>query len=104
MKKIDLKNLDELSREIRMQNERKGFITNWECLPAKLMLIVTEVAEAMEAYRDQDRAEVIHELCDVLVRTFDLLGALDCSVSKELGKVLENNEKRPYRHGRKIGL
>jgi len=53
-------------------------------VPEKLMLIVSEVAEAMEGDRKGLQDDKLPqysmlrvELCDVLIRTFDLLGKLD---------------------------
>lgn len=59
-------------------------ITPTKNVPEKLMLIVTEVAEAMEAHRKglmddklPHHTGVRVELCDTIIRCFDLLGALD---------------------------
>jgi len=40
-----------LAIQIAQWRKRKGFSTNWIIVPEKLMLIVTELSEAMEAYR-----------------------------------------------------
>ena len=45
--------LNELAREIRRNNEKKGFIWNIETdIPVCLCLIHSEISEALEAYRD----------------------------------------------------
>lgn len=67
---------------------------------AVLMLIVTEVAEAAEAYRQHDRKGFGRELIDVLIRTLDLLAATDTDIDKVLGDVMTANETRPHLHGK----
>lgn len=44
--------LNKAGRDVAAWSESKGFETGWGNLPEKLMLIVTEVSEAMEAFRD----------------------------------------------------
>ena len=55
-----------------------------DVLPEKLMLMVTEVAEAMEAHRKglmddklPHHTGVRVEICDAIIRGFDLLGRID---------------------------
>lgn len=43
--------LNTLCLEIKAWREEKHFDTNWLNVPEKLMLVVTELAEAMEEYR-----------------------------------------------------
>ena len=42
--------LNDLAEAIAVWREEKGFATNWRNVPEKLMLTVTELAEAMEDY------------------------------------------------------
>lgn len=48
---LDQTELARLVAEIVSWRQRKGFRTDWLNVPEKLMLIVTELSEAMEAYR-----------------------------------------------------
>lgn len=43
--------LNYMAREIAKWSEGKGWVTNWRNVPEKLMLVVTELAEAMESLK-----------------------------------------------------
>ncbi|MCK5581671.1 MAG: hypothetical protein KAJ18_10425 [Candidatus Omnitrophica bacterium] len=64
------------------------------------MLIVTELAEAMEAHRKQDDDNFKEELADVFIRLFDLCGGLDIDIEAEIVKKSAKNKDRPYKHGK----
>lgn len=72
-----------------------------EMVPTKLMLIVSEVAEGMEARRKglkdshlphRDGLEV--ELADAVIRAFDLAGMLGYDLGAAIKEKLEYNAKR----------
>lgn len=84
------------------------------------MLIVTEVAEAMEDWRvqppeDWSRTDLKDphnpekpvglaiELIDVLVRVLDLAGHMKIDLEKALEVKSNYNSTRPFRHGGKRG-
>jgi len=79
----------------------------------KLMLCVTELAEAAEDYRrggDMTTALVgpkakpcgfPTELADTVIRIFDLAGALGIDLEAEIMQKLDYNEGREHRHGGK---
>lgn len=99
-------------------------------VPELLMLIVTEVAEGMEEYRngkpdlyydssnyDRGRGTFIifdtvdperkpeglaAELADVIIRICNMAGSLDLPLEKALAAKLSYNKTRPYRHGGKV--
>ena len=105
---------------------KKRFTTCWGNVPEKLMLTVTELSEAMEAYRKipaliqlvlghkvamrkfysgpmyQKHKEVLdnfnEELADVAIRLFDLAGSLQIDLEKEIRKKMKTNETRPQMH------
>jgi NTP pyrophosphatase (non-canonical NTP hydrolase) len=74
-----------------------------------LMLVVTEVAEAMEAYRDGDPpsekldgyGRIEEELADAIIRILDLAGGMGWEIEGALRAKMAYNERRPYRHGGK---
>lgn len=66
----------------------------------KLMLVVTEVAEAAEAVRTGDEENLKEELADVLIRVFDLCGANGYNMDEVVQAKMEKNEKRPRMHGK----
>jgi NTP pyrophosphatase (non-canonical NTP hydrolase) len=92
-------------------------------IPEKLMLIVTEVAEAMEDYRNglMDLQHIEYEggmwippsvgspkpvgfpseLADIVIRCYDLAGALNIDLNEVIEIKHKFNELRSYRHGGK---
>ncbi len=77
----------------------------------KLMLIVTEAAEAAEDVRD-GKLETYwdakgkpcglpSELADIAIRVLQLCSMLGIDLGQEMGTKMEYNYTRPYRHGGK---
>lgn len=64
------------------------------------MLIVTELSEAMESYRNRDDENFKEEIADTFIRLFDLCGGLDIDIEREILKKMQKNKKRPYKHGK----
>lgn len=92
--------LNELSKQVTVWRKKKGFKTSWKNMPEKLMLVVTEVSEAMEAYRHEDKANFAEELSDTFIRLCDICGALEIDIESEIEKKMAYNEKRPFKHGK----
>lgn len=68
----------------------------------KLLLIHSEVSEAVEAYREGSETGFREELADVAIRLFDLWGAgLEGSFEAVIQHKHEVNKDRLYRHGGK---
>lgn len=84
-----------------------------------LMLMVTELAEAMEEHRaGRGLDEIWHqpeghpkagkpegipvELADVIIRICDLAGHHKIPLNRALREKLAYNKTRPYRHGNKV--
>ena len=78
----------------------KGFWDEKRNTGEALMLVVTELAEAMEAHRKQDDANFREELADTFIRLFDMCGGMDIDVEAEILKKCEKNKLRPYKHGK----
>jgi NTP pyrophosphatase (non-canonical NTP hydrolase) len=79
-----------------------------------LMLIVTEVAEAMEDYRDGNMWEAIpnedppgkptgfvSEIADIVIRIGDLCGYLGIDLDGAVQRKMAYNATRSHRHGGK---
>ncbi len=74
-----------------------------------LMLMVTELAEAMEAYRDgnpeSDKipgySKLEEELADVIIRVLDFAGGAELDIEGAVMAKMAYNDTRPYRHGGK---
>ncbi len=80
--------------------KEKGFWDKERNIGEALMLIVTELAEAMEGYRHQDHDNFREELADTFIRLFDLCGGLEIDIEAEIVKKAEKNKLRPYKHGK----
>lgn len=80
--------------------------------PELLMLIVSEAAEALEAFRDDrmglwfrddGKPEGIgSELADIVIRVGDMAGALGIDLDAAVAGKMKWNRSRPYRHGGKL--
>lgn len=70
-------------------------------VPAVLALIHSEVSEALEAFRKDDRDNFAEELADVVIRTLDCAGGLGIDLEKAVLAKLEKNRGRGFRHGGK---
>lgn len=84
------------------------FIEHPQLVATKLVLLHSEVSEAMEALRNQDIKNFHEEMIDIFIRWCDLaniiaqqdnLGEL---LRKKLTKKLTKNARRGYRHGGKV--
>ena len=92
--------MNELAKEIAAWRDKKGFVTNWENMPEKLMLVVTELSEAMEAYRHYDHKEFETEIADTFIRLFDICGSINLDIETAIKEKMEVNKQRPFKHGK----
>ena len=122
-------NLNELAAEIHAENKLRGFDVSNEPFAQSAMLIVTELAEAVEAdrsakcacmdwienaypesedcepefceaFRNKIKDTVEDELADVLIRLLDLTAALDIDIDKHVRLKRRYNKSRPWKHGK----
>ena len=102
MQTTDIKSmsLNELCSFCHSIAKEKGFWEKERNIGEALMLIVTELAEAMEGYRHQDHDNFREELADTFIRLFDLCGGLGIDIEAEIIKKAEKNKSRPYKHGK----
>ena len=94
------RSLNELAAVCHGIAREKGFWDEERNIGEILMLIVTELAEAMEAHRKQDEANFKEELADTFIRLLDLCGGLKIDIEEEIYQKSLVNKKRPYKHGK----
>ena len=94
------RSLNELAQLCHRIAKEKGFWDEERNIGEALMLIVTELAEAMEGYRHQDDANFREELADAFIRLLDLCGGLNIDIEEEIYQKAIVNKKRPYKHGK----
>jgi len=75
----------------------------------KLMLMVTELAEAMESLRNtgveahfEGEGNIIEELADTEIRIKDTAHMLGGGLGKSEIDKIRTNDNRPYKHGRQL--
>jgi NTP pyrophosphatase (non-canonical NTP hydrolase) len=100
--------LGKLAKETRKINEANGWkVTqpeDWNDtykIPAILCLIHSEVSEALEDFRKNNREHFAEEIADVMIRCLDLCAGQNIDIEKEILAKLEKNKLRGFRHGGK---
>jgi NTP pyrophosphatase (non-canonical NTP hydrolase) len=119
--------LNALAADIHNNAAAHGWWDEKRTLPEILMLCVSELAEALELYRDdmpalyflRDEADekvvttdfskhegqkpqgVAVELADTIIRVLDYCGHEDIDIDSAIRMKHEYNKSRPYRHGGK---
>ena len=100
---------DELAEQIHKNAVDKGF---WDrtvdpiFVAKQMMMIVSEVVEAMEALRkEMDPDQMSDEFADIIIRTLDLYagiaeaGYVKKSLDYAIKEKMERNTHRPKKHG-----
>ena len=67
-----------------------------------LALIHSEVSEALEEVRDDNKDTFSIEIADVFIRLFHLCGDLNIDIEKAIETKMKKNTTRAKKHGRKI--
>jgi len=115
--------LNELRDKIHENAKAHGFYDDETVnIPEKLMLIVSELGEAMEAYRKDNYAKLVDpdfhfgktisfedfikdtfedEIADTLIRILDLCGYMKIDIENHVAMKMKYNATRPYKHGKK---
>ena len=99
-KKISEMTLNELCDHCHAIAKSKGFWDEERNIGEALMLVVTEIAEAMEGYRHQDEDNFREEIADAFIRLFDFCGGMKIDIADDIEKKSNINKKRPYKHGK----
>jgi len=95
--------IDDLVEESQATANKQGLITQWESdgTPKNIMWAVSELGEAFEAWRDDDKDLFLEEIADTFITLAHLVGDLNL---KErfltiLNWKLAYNRTRPEKHG-----
>lgn len=103
-----MQDLNELANEIREINRANGWnVTkpeDWGLaykVPAIMALIHSEVSEALEAFRADNREHFGEELADIVIRVLDCAPGLQIDIEQAVRRKLAYNRQRDYRHGGK---
>jgi NTP pyrophosphatase (non-canonical NTP hydrolase) len=86
---------------IHRQDEGTGkAMTNALC--TRLLLIVSEATEAMDALRSGTEDDFGEELADIVIRVADLAGGMGIDLEAEIAAKMERNKARPPKHGKQF--
>lgn len=96
-----MKEIRQWQIDIHEYAKSKGWWEKERKVPELLMLIVSELAEALEGYRNHNDANFREEIADAIIRIFDMCEFFQIDLEKEIAKKHEYNLTRPYRHGNK---
>jgi len=112
--KIEVNHLNDLGDAIVEWRESKTFVTpNWikhntqdnrDAMLGKLMLVVTELAEAAEAVRHMDSENFREEIADAFIRLFDIARSNEIDIDRTIAAKMVKNCDRPNRHGKSTSL
>jgi NTP pyrophosphatase (non-canonical NTP hydrolase) len=106
-----MKTLNQLRDEALANAVAHGFVD--ATVGEDLMLVVTEVAEAMEEYRagypvqamrynDQKPEGIPAELADVIIRVLHFSGKHGIDIEAAVEEKMKYNATRPMKHGGKV--
>lgn len=115
----ECKGITDAALSIYEDNKAKGFWDNPRNVGEMLMLVTSELGEAMEAHRKGRFANWANvkqegfgfeegvkdsfedEIADAIIRLLDMCGGLSIDIEKHINYKLRYNRTRPYKHGKK---
>jgi len=101
-------------KDVRKNNAAHGFMaTGRKIFCEKMLLIVSEISEALEEFRDGRGLNEIYfkdrkpegipiEIADAVIRIFDFCEANGIDLESALSMKMTYNDTRPYMHGKKL--
>jgi NTP pyrophosphatase (non-canonical NTP hydrolase) len=101
LKKLFKPSINELAKQAHETALEKGFYSvDPSMFMEKLMLTVSELSEAAEAFRRGDTEHIGEELADAYIRLVDLAYYMDIDIEKEVLDKMNINKGRPWLHGK----
>lgn len=110
-----MRNLNDLAADIYETSTSKGFEPpTKKNIDRKLLLVVTEIAEAYEEIRDGYDLNKIYyspegkpegfsvEIADAIIRLLHITYSLGIDISDVVEKKIAYNKTRPYKHGKQF--
>lgn len=108
-----VRTLNEIGAESLRCSAEKGFDnvtpTDWDSpsgrllIPTKLVLIHTEISEAVEEFRKgHDRQNFGSELADIIIRVGQLGVGLGIDLDAAVAVKQQKNRERPHQHGGRL--
>lgn len=100
-----MKTLEAWIHECHKTAQTQGFWDQKRNVGEMLMLVVSELGEAIEAHRSglfgmEKKDTFEDEIADAVIRLFDLCGGLGIDLEKQMEWKLAFNKKRGLRHGK----
>lgn len=97
-----------LAQSVYTENAQKGFWETERNVGELLMLVTSELGEALEGHRKdlmddhlKHRKMFEVEIADAFIRLLDLSAGLGLDLGMAMVEKLEYNRSRPYKHGKK---
>jgi len=104
-------------KQIRASNSEHGFHAKGrEIFCEKMLLVVSEISEALEEFRDGRGLDEVYyhqtvegdakpegipiEMADAVIRIFDFCEANEIDLEAALARKMQYNRTRPFLHGR----
>ena len=105
-------NISEWQQEVHKVAKEKGWYDKPRTIGDRLMLIVSEISEALEEYRKNEDLTYVYdtkhgpqgfpiELADAVIRILDLCEFYEINLTLAIIRKNAYNKTRPYRHGGK---
>ena len=111
--------LNKLGHDFLVVSQEHGFTNGSESMlhvTEKLMLVVSELAEALEELRTGNEVRLVYfkpdrptkpegfsmEIADALIRLLQLCAALEIDIDKAVALKNQYNITRPFKHGKQF--